>query len=542
MPFPLYILPDLSRSGLMHQGTPGDVLIIKNYEMEADRQNGYVIYRGGVEAIYGVTTLTTDTLIVRRGNKGDPPIEVKDGDKTYTLRPMEAVAVGKVLLVDPAGTIQAKNLWFTWDPDRRAAMDEVVGQGDSVDVHIANFSIRADKMSQSLKGIDFSHVQVSTSGWKHPYFKFDARSVFIEPGKRGTARSVRLSLLGATLPAIPLFRFTLDPRANGSQIPRVGLRQGSGIGMSWGGDFVTSDSTDISTAVNAYPKVQPTYLLSYGKSFVPAERAAENQFRVYDPFGERSDYSFFGNIYTNSIERAYEGLRTEKDLFSVGTFYNYHTLGRQSDDKISYSRPIEIGYSRGGPSGAWGYMVQAKAMRVLEEGAHAGNRFSLQGNFFTPLMRKGKLVGGARIDGQARLDASSSGYLGGEGGFTYEASKDFNLSAGAYGYRNFGTPLYVGDHFLTDQGFVVRGDIFGNSTNFSIMFRYDPTQGWFDREYRFSQVVGPIEPVIVYRASPHQYQLGFRFRTQDLARMLERRKLERDKTSKSDQTSGGGSE
>lgn len=529
MPFSSLPPHNIDRTSLLHQGTTSEKLEILYADSEADLQNGYVIYRGGVKAIYGPTKLSTDTLVVRKGTAGDLPIEVEIDGKKLNLRPFEAYAIGKVSIVDPDGTISASNLWFTWDDARRNLEQEVVGTAEDVEVHVSTVWIKADKMEQSKSGIDLQKVAISTGGWNHPLYQFNAKSIFVIPGKRATAKSVELTVLGVRLPAVPQFLFSLDPRASGVQIPRIGFRQGAGIGMSWGGDYLVNDSTDVSAAVNAYPKVLPTYSVAYGRSAVPVEQAGLNQFAISDQFGERSIFSFFGNIYTQRIEDAYDRIRIPKNLFSVGSSFNFETSSRITDRKTNYSRPLEIGYERGGPMGTWGYLVQAKASRISEsQGGGSANRLALQANVFTPLAKFGRVTAGTRIDGLYRLDSSPSGYFGAEGGLTYSALDNLRFSGGAYGYYNFGTPLFDGDNFSTNQGFVVRGDWFGAATNISLMYRYDPTQGWFDREYRISQVMGSIEPVIIYRESPRHYQLGIRFRTQDIVKLLQRRKLNRD--------------
>lgn len=528
MPFSLPPINHGDATTLLHQGAKTEDLVILSYETEADLLDGYVIYRGGVKAMYGPTTLTTDTLVVRNGASGDPAVQVDVDGKKMSLKPMEAYALGTVSVVDPDGTIKASNLWFTWDAVRRSNPEEVVGRAEGVDVHISTVWIKADKMTSAAKGLEFFNVAVSTSNWKTPLYSAKAKSVFVIPGKQALAKDVRFSILGVQSPPLPQFTFLLDPRANGVQIPRIGFRQGAGIGVSWGGDLLVGESSVASMAINSYPRVQPTYAFSYAKSRVPVEQSGLNQFLISDQFGERSIFSFFGNVYTQSLDQAYERIRIPKDMFSVGTNFNFETLGRITDRKTNYSRQLEVGYEKGGPFGDWGYLLQAKASRIAEGGGPGQNRLMFQANAFTPLAKSGNFTAGARLDGVYRFDASPSGYLGAEGGLSYQANEFLKFSTGLYGYHNFGTPLFAGDNFVTNQGYVVRGDWFGPANNFSLMFRYDPTQGWFDKEYRISQVMGPLEPVLAYRESPRQYSIGFKFRTGDITRLLQRRKIQRN--------------
>lgn len=528
MPFSLPPVIHLDETGLFHQGSEVAKLQVKSFETEIDRGNGTIIYRGGVKATYGVSVLSADVLIVRQGNEGDAPVEINEGGKAITLLPFEAMAIGKVDVVDPDGTLQASNLWFTWDKIRRAQPETVTGRAEMVDVRVGSSHIRASKVAVSDTGLDFSKLSFWTSNWRTPLFKFDASSLFIYPGKKGVAKNVQLSLLGVPLPIIPQYTFTLDPRSHGLILPTLGYRQDAGVGISWNTNIPVNKASTVSASLTAFPNTQPTYTVSYVRSNVPDKETGINQFEVTSPFGERSPFSFFESIYTPSLDVANSRMRTRKNLFSVSSRFNYETLGRVTDRITNYSEPLEVGYENGGPVGNWSYLFQTKGSEIIEAGNKSAVRLSLNGSAFAPLLKNGRFTAGTRFDASANLDASSSGFFGVETGFSYEPANKLTFSAGAYGYKTVGKPLFDGDTFRTNQGFVVRGDWFGGATNLSLMFRYDPTQGWFDREYRISQVVGPIEPVLVYRVSPRQYVFGLKFRTQDIARMLQGRKVKRN--------------
>ncbi|MDH4389613.1 MAG: hypothetical protein QE269_12900, partial [Fimbriimonas sp.] len=119
-----------------------------------------------------------------------------------------------------------------------------------------------------------------------------------------------------------------------------------------------------------------------------------------------------------------------------------------------------------------------------------------------------------------RMDAGRYSWFGGEAGLSYEPKENTRLSVGVYGYRSFGRALYDADLFNSDQGISLRGDIYGNATKISMLWRYDPSQGWFDRQFRISQVMGPVEPVIIYRQNPNEYQFGLRFRMDQVLGLL----------------------
>ena len=525
MPFSLPPIVDHGQTSLYRQGVRQEQLVVLSYETEADLEKGYVIYRGGVKATFGQTELTADVLVIRQGQHSDPQEVVTIGDQSFALRPLEAFAIGKVAIVDPDGNLQASDLWFTWDSERKSHPNEVTGIANTVDIRIETTHIKADKLQIATSKWDLTKVAMWTGNWRTPLFRFDADDVTIYPGKKGIANGMTLSMLGVKLPVIPRYSFSLDPRTGGFSIPTIGFRQGAGVGMSWNGNIPLNDASTLTASFAAFPKVQPTYAISYSKSNVSTEEIGPNQFRISDPFTERSQFSYFGNIYEESLQTAYAGMRTRKNLFSLNSTFNYETLGRKTDRVVNYSQPLEIGYENGGPEGGWAYLFQAKASRIVEAGNRSAARLGLNGSAFAPIATSGRFVAGTRFDAVVRVDGSSSGFLGAETGFSYKPRDSMAFAAGAYGYKNYGTPLFQGDQFVTNQGYVVRGDWYGAATNISLMFRYDPALGWFDREYRLAQVMGPIEPTLVFRESPRQYVIGIRLRIQDIGKLLQRRKF-----------------
>lgn len=517
--------PDFSPAVMVYQY--GD-LKITSKDTDARSFEGYVIFEGPVTATMGKTTLTTNTLVVRESIEGSDAVPLTIDGREIFLKPKEAYAMGEVKIVDEVGTIHASNLWFTWNSELRRNKTAVVARADSVRVLLGRLSISAKTFSQSLEEWSFTKASVSTTHWRTPLYAFDASQVTIYPGKRGVAKGVQVSLLGAKLPPIPQFTFMLDPRVQGVQIPRIGLRQGSGIGASWAGNVLVDDSTQVSAVINAFPKILPTLSFSYTHSAVPVERSARHQFTTSDEFGERYDHSFVENIYTRTLEEAFTYNATEKKMWSVSSSFNFDTLGRKSDRIKKYSQPLEFSYEIGGVRKGWGNAFQAKVENIREQGGLSTNRASVHGSVFAPLQKWGKVKVGARLDGLAQVDKKASGYFGGEIAASYSLSEAATISIGHYNFTPYGTTFFVGDQFLTNRGNMVRADILGESTNISVMWRQEPGRGWFDKQYRLSQVMGPLEPVIVFRENPRQYQLGLKFRIGNLAKILQQRNLTRE--------------
>jgi hypothetical protein len=448
-----------------------------------------------------------------------------EGGKSVAIRPEEAMAIGKVDVVDPDGSFQASSFWFTWDEARRNNKTEMTGLAEGIQLRIGTANILAERVLMTGEGFDFTHVKFWTGTWKTPLFKFEAASLFLYPGKRGIARKMQLSFLGVPLPQIAKYTFSLDPRSKGLKLPIIGFRQGAGIGLNWQSDIAVGDSKNISATVSVYPQVLPSYSVSYAFSNVSSDKAVPGAFYVPSQFGERAAPSYFCDITTTSIDSSFDSMRQPKSLFAVSSSFNDETFGRPTDRITNYSIPLEFVFDSSGPVGSGAFQVQARASRIVEAGSKSALRTTISANGVAPLLKLGRFTSELRFDSSLRLDSSTSGWAGFETGLSYSPLSNFSLSVGGYGYRSFGKPLFLGDEFRTNQGYCIRGDWFGSSTNISLMYRYDPTQGWFDRQYRLSQVMGPIEPVLIFRESPRQYALGILIRTQDLSKLLARRKF-----------------
>ena len=176
MPFSLQPCLEQSKSSLLQQRLAKEGLEVFSRQTEFDSVHGYAIFRGGVRAKFGATILTTDELIVRDGTESDPPETIEVAGRNISLRAKEAFAIGKVNVVDPDGSIQASNLWFTWDKKRISNPNEITRIADMVEIRLGTAHIKADSMKLSLESWDFTKVAFWTGNWKTPLFRFDASS------------------------------------------------------------------------------------------------------------------------------------------------------------------------------------------------------------------------------------------------------------------------------------------------------------------------------------------------------------------------------
>jgi hypothetical protein len=494
---------------------------IEYKDLELDAETGIATYRGGVVVRFKSMILKTETLVLRDTDSGPETVDFRDGSRTLSLKRKEAYAIGKVEISDPDINLSVSEVWFSFDEKNKPT--DSVARAKNFYSKVDTAWIRAES-AELIGSVWFlKNLSFSTSDRKNPYYQVNARELVFEPGKKGTARRVRFEILGSSLPTIPSATFSLDQRRRATQLPQLSVRQREGIGFSWGGNFELGPNEQLTTNVASFPRIIPTYDLQVAFSRVPARESGFNQLRSMDDFGERSMFSYFGNIFVNSIQNPKEIMDVKRNLFTVGTAVNVGTFGRTTDFQKTYTRFFDAVLERGGKQGNWATFFQTRAQYVGEQGGDRTPRLATTASFASPISEYGRLKIGARFDVAGFLDRNNHAWFGGEGGISYSANRFLDLSIGAYGYQNLGTPFFAGDQFQSNQGLVLRSDIKGKATNFSILFRYDPSQGWFDRQYRFTQVVGPVEPVIIYRASPNFYQIGLNFRIDNILGILQNR-------------------
>ncbi len=518
MPFPIF---DLAPAWNCYQQSQVEDIYIRAYDIAVDNEKGYVIYRGGVEAELGPTKIVTDTLIVRKSSKDPKPLQITEGNETYTLGPDEAKAVGAVKIIDPDGTIEANDLWVTWAPDLPAGTPTAKAKGFKI--AIGNFYLSAKEATRTGAKWDLAIVEATTDKGRRPLYSLKMDHLLVDPGRRGTAKGLTMSLFGTKLPKIPSTSFSLDRRARATRIPQLSYRQRDGFGIAWDGNFLSGDQQLLTTSISSFPKLPPTFITTFSNSRIPYEKSSANQFQVQSDIGERNPFSYFNNIYTSDIEGQNDFMSAPRDTFQLATSFNIASFGRQSDLQKLYSKPIEAIQERSGIANGYSYITQWRAGLFQEGGDKAVPRGLLTAAISPPYKQSGRLFSSIRLDGGAHIDSGMYSWFGGEAGVSYEPIENTRLSAAVYGYKTLGRPLYDADLFNSNQGVSLRGDIFGKATKVSFMWRYDPTQGWFDRQFRISQVMGPVEPVIIYRQNPNEYQFGLRFRMDQVLSLLQNR-------------------
>ncbi len=514
-------------------------LVVEANEASYDAVNGVYVFAKGVHATYGPTQLFADTLAVRGAPPilslapgaaptlpeiETPPVEVDLGGTKVSLLAEEAYALGNVRILDPEGTVEAANFRFRWRLGARR------GTAENLRAEIGSVKIRAGRAILEPERYSFFDVSGTACRERTPFLAASGPELTIVPGKRGRIAHPQLSILGYKLPAAPTLGFSLDNRTQGIRLPSLTYRREQGVGVSFGANRLFDESSQFVFNFAAFPNSSPSYGASYNRTTL-APTTPQGALTPVSDLDERFFFSWFENVYAGVPESDVEYLRQNRASFGAASLFNVSPVGRLRDDLL-YTKALEGILERGGPMGGGGYRAQLRGSFFREGAGSFTPRLSLTTNYARVLATRGRLTSVGRFDLGLVGARTLFGFGGGEVGLAYRASDNVRFGASAFAYAEAGEAAFGLDRLAQPRGFSLRTDLNSAPTKFSLLLRYDGGLRQFDREYRFSQVVGCLEPVVVYREFPRTYQLGLRFRIDDLVGALQRRDPKRGSTRK----------
>ncbi|MER3496424.1 MAG: hypothetical protein C4320_06335, partial [Armatimonadota bacterium] len=441
---------------------------------------------------------------------------------TILLGPEEAYAIGNVTITDPDVTAGAADLRIRWREGVRG------GTATRLRARIGAIQITAARAEITPALWTLFDAEGTACRGTPPFLSARSRRVEIIPGQRGSLRNVQLRVLGVGTPVLPVpFGFSLDERSEGVKLPSLTYRREQGLGVSFGAARLPDQSSQIVANYAAFPSSKPTYGVVYSRTSLPPTDG-QGRFQPVSDLDERFFYSYFGSIYAGEPESEVNYLRRKRSNLGVESLFNIAATGRRNDD-ILYSKALAGVFETGGPLGSGGYQLQLRP-QIFREGRGAFRpRGVVSADYAQPLLNRGRTTVIGRLDGYLTASRGVFGFGGGEVGVAYRASPNIILGASAFAFAEVGRPSYSLDPLAQTRGGSLRVDINTAPTKISLLARYDSSLRRFDREYRISQVVGCLEPVVIYREFPRSYQIGLRFRLNDLAGLVSRRDPKRPK-------------
>ncbi len=517
-------LPFQAEGQLTYQ-EPTEIVVLAG-EQEYDPTTGVYKFLGGVKVTYGVTTLLADNFVVREAatltagtpTEGTPtqrpPVSVAVGDRTVTLETEQGFAFGNVRILDPDGTVNADSFLFRWSEGARS------GVAENVTLQIGPTQIRGSRIEYSPEKTTLYDASGTACRRTIPFLAARSRQVDIIPGRSATVQRPQFQLFGQRLPALPTnIAFSLDPRAENLRIPRPSFG-GAGVGVTGGGSQLLNPQTVVGYNLVVFPEDRPRYGFHFHRTDLAPE-VPQGRLRPISDFDERFFYSWFTSVMAPQPQSEVDYLRLNRSSYGVATEVNVSARGRVPGGGL-YTKLLEGVVERGGPLGPGGFQTQLRAS-VFQEGSESiGPRMNWTGDYAQILGTRGRLTTIGRLDSSLVAGKGLYGFAGGEIGGAYTAMPGVRFGASVFAYAQAGDSGYTLDRLRYPAGFSLRADANSAPTKLSLLFRFDERGRQFDREYRFSQVIGCLEPVITYREYPQAFQLGLRFRLDDVANLLQR--------------------
>jgi len=475
-------------------------LIVTSEVVNFDPATGIGTFSRGVVAQYGPTTVRAERLVIDRNNR-------------------TAEAAGNVRLEDPDATLTADNLKFSWDPTNRT------GEADNIQALIANVSISARRAELTPELWTFYDVAGSSCRNDPPLYQIRSRKLTIRPGQTGRAERPTLYLFGRKIVTVPDRSFNLNPRTEGFNIPSFSYRRGQGLGVAWNSGFLLDPRTNLNAIAGAFPGSKPGLGLNVTRTLLPTERIT-TFLTPESEFGERFRAGYLDNVEILRPDQEYRFYRTPQKSISLGSNFNSGVTDRGGD--VTFSKPLEAIYEQGGEQRGFGYTGQARLQTISRASEATLARAVFRGTLSLPTFQIAPRVQSlVRLDAQAFIGGRQFGWTRALIGATYQPVPQVTLAAGAFLGQEVGTAEYDIDRLVAKSGFALRGDLNLGPTKVSYLTKWDRQLGFFDREYRISQVVGCLEPFILYRQRPSTYNIGVRFRLDEFYDLLRRREFRR---------------
>lgn len=491
-------------AGAYQEVAPGILVKSRRTVFRAD---GVVEFSEGVEAIYDVTTIQADKLIVHTSP-----------DQQF------AIAEGQVRLLDPIGTLTARRLKVEWI-GKTGAAEDVEATSDHALVRAKRIVIEPGKW-------EAFDAQVSPCNRDIPLFSFRMTRIVLTVGKGGTAFKPSFYVGNRKLGTLPNQRINLDRRTTGVQLPAVLLRDDK-IGLSWGRGLMLDDRTSLEIAASTFTKSKPGFDAVWTRSLVEAERSIESIVPKSE-LSERFSNGWMERITVSNPGRENRSLRAPKNAVSISTAWNKGANESARVGRGNFAKAIEATYEKGGATG-WGASLGQVRLQTIREGNNAFHARLLAGG--TLALADRPLAPGldlrVRADGMAYLGNQVSAWVRGSAGLAYQPLPQLRLGAAYVWGMQGGDALFDADRLDRYPAAHLRVDANLGPTKISYLWKYDlPRKELFDKEYMVSQIIGCFEPFITYRQVPSDYVFGVRLRSTNFARLLNQRNPKRPENRK----------
>ena len=462
-----------------------------------------VTFTSGVRATFADEILTADSLILYpQDEKGE--------------------ASGNVVLTDPAGTLSAQDLTFSWKPGAKG--------GNASNIHLEMAGVMIDAASaESIPGdpptLRFTGVYgTSCSRERTPLYAIRSPEVVFHPGKDGAIRHPILYLFGHRIATLPTHHFTLDPRIHGVPLPGLAVGSGGKLGIKWGPSWLLDDQTAISANVRSFNGQLFTADAYVTRSYIDPQKST-SLITPHSDLSERFGGGYFDNIRVESPLEQVKSEQAFRRTLSFGTVWNKDSINDPEGEP--YSKLLEGVYEVGGPMGNMGYQASLRAQDIKQgEGDFKGRLVGQGAVGLPPLKVANNLYEKSRIDMAVYLGSEVSGWARAEAGIYAVPAKWLTLGVAYAHGEDWGGATFQADKLLIRDVAMARADLNFGPTKISYLVKRDFDRDKWYREYMVSQVMGCLQVFVMSRQFPRSYQLGITLRLEEFLGLLRSRKLD----------------
>ncbi len=494
--------PAAQTEGTFKQVAPG---VLVKAKRTIFRTGGIIEFSEGVEALYDVTSVKADRLVLHTA----PGEEYGE-------------ASGKVLVVDLDGTLEASDLRFCWKEGAKEGIAQnVLFEADRMRIEADTVTIKGNRW-------EALNARLTPCSDFLSFFKVTVPRVSIEVGRNATVRNPSFYFGGKRVGTLPSQKLSLDRRTTGFKWPGVSYRKGKGLGLTWSAGQMLTPATSLEYGFSAFPQKRPNFDIQWTKSWVPEEKAksllaprSEMAERFGDAWLERID------VRTPESEDRYQQL--ERHAVTVSSQWNRGAHESYRIKESNFSKFLEVAYERGADLGLASSLTQIRLHSIRQGNEPFTIRSVLNSTIATKPIRVGK-----DLDFRTRLDLAGyfgeevSGWARASAGLVWQPNALLRFG-GAYSVAGSrGNPLFPADGLVGGDTINGRADLNLGPTKISFLIKFDRNLGsLFDREYIISQVAGCFEPFVIYRQDPSDYRFGVRFRGHDFLYRLRNREIAR---------------
>ncbi|MER3413144.1 MAG: hypothetical protein C4341_02680 [Armatimonadota bacterium] len=507
-PLPVMFQPPTTEAAQVQGERPR--ILSGNAMLEADTithdpVTGVTDLAGRVVATYEQTLLTCETA-------------------TLNSKTKEATFRTGILVTDPVGSLEARELWVDFDKPGSA-----VARGITIRAHEAYFEgeeLVIEPGEWRLRDAWATACPFHTQ----PHFRVLLTDIVFRPGDAILAKRSGFEV-GQMRVDVPFFRVGLDRSQTGLQAPIPSINSGFEPGYRWRNVFDLGPQAAFLYEQEAGLKDVPTVnaqLALSTRNRTAQERESMITVRNYDR--ERFTEGFMNNVMVASPEQEASSVGKGDTILFVGHTTNQGVQARLQNSP-RFNREWYFGAETATQFGGFLANAQARYGRIQERSSGMSiNRYE---GFLTVLAPP--LQFGQRAAFHLRGDFGA--YLGGGGDFfwlrpevsvTYRATSEASLGIAYVNSTSWGTAALTSDRLVAPHAIHLRLDLDFPATDVSLLVKYDIERSvWYDFEVAFGQIAHCIRPFIAYRKFPGTLAFGATLRADRLFDALKQREINR---------------